>query len=76
VLMVQNLRDPATPLAGARRLRQALGDRATMVTADQGGHGVYPLGKNQCANHAVTTFLTTGERPERDYHCSADAQPH
>ena len=41
ILMVQNLRDPATPLAGAKELRQALGDRARMVTADQGGHGVY-----------------------------------
>jgi pimeloyl-ACP methyl ester carboxylesterase len=76
VLLVQNLRDPATPLAGARQMRQALGERATMVTADQGGHGVYPLGKNRCASHAVTTFLTTGELPERDYHCSADAEPH
>ncbi|MEV5961261.1 alpha/beta hydrolase [Kribbella sp. NPDC051952] len=76
VLMVQNLRDPATPLAGARQLRQAFGGRATMVTADQGGHGVYPLGKNRCASHAVTAFLTTGERPERDYNCSADAEPH
>ncbi|TQL69868.1 TAP-like protein [Nocardioides albertanoniae] len=75
VLMVQNLRDPATPLAGARDMRKALGKRATMVTADQSGHGVYPAGKNRCANHAVTTYLTTGERPARDYHCSADAAP-
>lgn len=75
VLLVQNLRDPATPLAGARQLRRALGDRATMVTADQGGHGVYPMGKNQCANHAVTTFLITGELPDRDYRCSAEAEP-
>jgi pimeloyl-ACP methyl ester carboxylesterase len=75
VLMVQNLRDPATPLAGARQLRKAFGDRATMVTADQGGHGVYPVGKNQCAKHAVTAFLTTGELPARDYHCTADAEP-
>ncbi len=74
VLLVQNLRDPATPLAGARQLRKALGDRAVMVTADQGGHGVYPGGKNRCANHAVTTFLTTGELPKRDYHCTADAE--
>lgn len=75
VLLVQNLRDPATPLAGARKLLRAFGDRATMVTADQGGHGVYPAGKNQCANHAVTTFLTTGQRPQHSYHCSADATP-
>ncbi|GAB3826259.1 alpha/beta hydrolase [Kribbella italica] len=75
VLLVQNLRDPSTPLAGAQAMRKALGQRATMVTADQSGHGVYPNGKNRCANHAVTTFLTTGERPARDYHCTADAAP-
>ncbi|TDD63209.1 alpha/beta hydrolase [Kribbella antibiotica] len=75
VLMVQNLRDPATPLAGARKMRQALGDRATMVTADEGGHGVYVFGKNQCANYAATTFLTTGVRPAHDYTCTAAASP-
>ncbi|ADB29923.1 TAP domain protein [Kribbella flavida DSM 17836] len=75
VLLVQNLRDPATPLAGAHKLLRAFGHRATMVTADQGGHGVYPAGKNQCAKHAVTTFLTTGQRPTHSYHCTTDAAP-
>ncbi len=75
VLLVQNLRDPATPLAGAEKMLGAFGNRATMVTADQGGHGVYPMGRNQCAKYAVTTFLTTGERPERSYHCPAEAEP-
>jgi hypothetical protein len=31
-----------------------------MVTADQGGHGVYPFGPNTCANDAVTAFLIVG----------------
>ncbi|WP_329471401.1 alpha/beta hydrolase [Streptomyces sp. NBC_01723] len=73
VLMVQNERDPGTPLAGARKLREALGDRARMVTADQGGHGVYPFGTNTCANDAVTAFLTDGKRPKEDLAC--EAQP-
>ncbi|MGW1837399.1 alpha/beta hydrolase [Streptomyces sp. NPDC002067] len=72
ILMAQNERDPGTPLAGARKLRQALGRRATMVTADQGGHGVYPFGANTCANDAVTAFLTTGKRPSRDLACPAE----
>ncbi|MGW6199369.1 alpha/beta hydrolase [Kribbella sp. NPDC055110] len=63
VLMVQNLRDPA---GRAVQLRKALGDRARMVTADQGGHGVYLLNKNQCANTAATSFLLTGRLPEHD----------
>ncbi|WP_372476947.1 alpha/beta hydrolase [Streptomyces olivaceus] len=73
ILMVQNERDPGTLLVGARKLREALGERAMMVTADQGGHGVYPFGTNTCANDAVTTFLVRGERPKKDLAC--EAQP-
>ncbi|MFJ5110372.1 alpha/beta hydrolase [Streptomyces sp. NPDC088551] len=72
VLMVQNERDPGTPLAGARKLRRALGERAVMVTADQGGHGVYLFGRNMCANDAVTAFLTAGQRPPQDLACAAE----
>jgi hypothetical protein len=72
VLLVQNERDPGTPLAGATKLRRAFGDRATMVTADQGGHGVYPWGGNACANDTVTTYLATGQRPSRDLACAAE----
>ncbi|WP_217255158.1 alpha/beta hydrolase [Streptomyces sp. AC602_WCS936] len=72
VLMVQNERDPGTPLVGARKLRRAFGARATMVTADQGGHGVYPFGPNTCAKDAVTTFLTDGQRPPQDLACAAE----
>jgi pimeloyl-ACP methyl ester carboxylesterase len=71
VLMVQNERDPGTPLAGARELRRAFGGRATLVTVDQGGHGVYPYGRNACVNDAATRFLTTGERPAGDLACAA-----
>ncbi|MGW3284114.1 alpha/beta hydrolase, partial [Streptomyces sp. NPDC001002] len=59
------------PLAGAMKMRRALGDRATMVTADQGGHGVYPFGRNTCANNTVTAFLTDGQRPAEDLACAA-----
>ncbi|SEF36655.1 TAP-like protein [Amycolatopsis pretoriensis] len=72
VLMVQNLRDPATPLTGALRLRRALGDRTRIVTADQGGHGTYLFNGNTCANNAATAFLTTGVRPARDLACAAE----
>ncbi len=55
-----------------KELRQEFGKRATMVTADQGGHGVYPFGRNTCANEAVTAFLVTGQRPARDLACAAE----
>ncbi|MEV8404113.1 alpha/beta hydrolase [Streptomyces niveus] len=72
MLLVQNERDPGTPLAGAKKLRQALGQRATMVTADNGGHGVYPFARNTCVDDAVTTFLTDGQRPAGDLACAAE----
>ncbi|GAB3158215.1 alpha/beta hydrolase [Amycolatopsis stemonae] len=72
VLMVQNERDPGTPLAGARELRAAFGDRARMVTIDQGGHGAYLFAPNKCGNTTVTDFLTTGTRPARDRFCTAE----
>jgi pimeloyl-ACP methyl ester carboxylesterase len=71
VLMVQNERDPATPLAGARTTRRAFGDRAAMVTVDHGGHGAYLIGKNKCANDKVTEYLLGGQRPN-DVRCAAE----
>ncbi|MFD3487541.1 alpha/beta hydrolase [Streptomyces sp. NPDC058665] len=72
VLLVQNERDPGTPLAGAQKLRRAFGQRAAMVTVDGGGHGVYPFAGNTCANDAVTKFLAGGQRPGRDLACAAE----
>ncbi|MEV3873413.1 alpha/beta hydrolase [Streptomyces sp. NPDC049906] len=69
VLMVQNLRDPATPYAGALRMRRALGERARMVSVDAGGHGAYLTTGNSCADRTVTAFLTTGVRPSTDVRC-------
>ncbi|GGN17300.1 alpha/beta hydrolase [Lentzea pudingi] len=71
ILMVQNERDPATPLAGARSTRGAFGDRAAMITIDQGGHGAYLLGKNKCANDKVSAYLLGGDRP-KDTKCAAE----
>ncbi|MET9354153.1 alpha/beta hydrolase [Streptomyces sp. NPDC006617] len=69
--MVQNLRDPATPLPGALRTRRALGERARMVTIDQGGHVAYLSGSNICGNNAVNDYLVTGKRPAHDTYCPA-----
>jgi hypothetical protein len=71
VLIAQNLRDPVTPLAGAKQMRAALGSRARMVTADQGGHLAYEFLADTCLNDTVTTFLTTGGRPAHDRACPA-----
>ncbi|WP_371616975.1 alpha/beta hydrolase [Streptomyces sp. NBC_00454] len=70
ILMVQNLRDPATPYSGALEMRTALGSRARLLTVDHGGHGVYLGNGNACSDRTVTTYLTTGRRPSRDTTCT------
>lgn len=69
VLMVQSLRDPSTPYSGGLKMREALGDRARLVTVEQGGHGLYLGNGNACGDRTVTEFLTTGRRPARDTNC-------
>ncbi|MEV6772454.1 alpha/beta hydrolase [Nocardia sp. NPDC051030] len=68
ILLIQNLRDPATPYSGALKLREAFGTRARMVSVDAGGHGAYPS-PSTCANAAVETFLLDGTRPAEDITC-------
>lgn len=72
ILLVQNLRDPATPLGGAKEMRRALGDRARLVTVDDGGHGVWLGSENACGNNAVNRFFVEGKRPAHDTACAAD----
>ncbi|MFF6912764.1 alpha/beta fold hydrolase [Streptomyces sp. NPDC012466] len=69
ILLVQNERDVATPLAGARKLRQALGDRAVMVTVNSTGHDAYLANGNTCGDRTVSRFLATGTRPVSDLYC-------
>jgi hypothetical protein len=60
VLVLQNLRDPATPLAAGLGMRSALGSRGSLVIADSGGHGV--LGVNDCASAVALAYLTADRR--------------
>jgi pimeloyl-ACP methyl ester carboxylesterase len=71
VLILQNRRDPVTPLAGGERLHEKFGDRSRLVTVDGSGHGVYALGDNACALNVATTYLVDGEMPRRDVSCRA-----
>jgi CubicO group peptidase (beta-lactamase class C family)/pimeloyl-ACP methyl ester carboxylesterase len=69
VLLINNLRDPATTYASATTLRHELGDRARLVGVDQGGHGAYLFHHNDCALRVGTDFLVDGARPGRDFVC-------
>jgi pimeloyl-ACP methyl ester carboxylesterase len=75
-LIVQNLRDPATPWVGSVGLRRVLGSAAATVDVDQGGHGAYLLAASACANDTVTAFLTHGVLPAGGYRlCPGQAPP-
>ncbi|MFD6073634.1 MULTISPECIES: alpha/beta hydrolase [Amycolatopsis] len=69
VLVVQNRRDPVTPLRGGQLLDEKFGDRSRLVTVEGSGHGVYVLGDNACALNTTTSFLLSGKLPRRDVSC-------
>ncbi|APE34645.1 hydrolase [Nocardia mangyaensis] len=71
VLIVQNQRDPVTPLRGGELLDEKFGGRSRLVTVDGSGHGVYVLGTNPCASDVVTGYLVNGTMPEHDLTCRA-----
>ncbi|WP_394835971.1 alpha/beta hydrolase [Pendulispora rubella] len=76
VLLVQGLRDPATPHDGAEAMRTAFGHRARLVSVDAGGHAIsYGLNRNDnhCADERVTAFLITGRLPDLDVSCAAES---
>jgi hypothetical protein len=68
ILLLQNRRDNATPWEGAVGLRQALGDRASLVGTNNGGHYVYGTG-SACADQAANQFLTGSALPDQDVSC-------
>ncbi|TJZ44584.1 alpha/beta hydrolase [Streptomyces piniterrae] len=69
ILLLQNLRDPATPYIGAQATRRALGRRAALAGVEQGGHGVYGFTPNRCASAVATAWLVDGALPRRDIRC-------
>jgi len=73
VLILQNLRDPATPWIGGLGLRRALGQRAAFVTVDAGGHGIYGIRSGPCTDAITNAFLIDGVLPGRDRFCVGPA---
>ena len=74
ILLLQNLRDPVTPLEGGYGMRKALGDRARLITVDQGGHTAYALFPvNACVNDAANAYLAYGTFPSTDQFCPAES---
>ncbi|APU12321.1 alpha/beta hydrolase family protein [Actinoalloteichus sp. GBA129-24] len=71
VLIVQNQRDPVTPLRGGELLDEKFGDRSRLVSVNGSGHGVYVLGDNPCALNITTKYLVDGTMPQKNLTCDA-----
>ncbi|MEV0681957.1 alpha/beta fold hydrolase [Actinosynnema sp. NPDC050436] len=68
VLMVQSVRDPATPVEGAKRAHEKFANSRLLTVTDEGDHGVYGFG-NPCVDDLVESFIVDGVVPARDVTC-------
>lgn len=67
ILVIGNLRDPATPIGGTRQLAKDL-DSGVLVTSDNDGHGTY-LSGNSCVDRVVDGYLIRGTVPKNGTAC-------
>ncbi|MGH3929505.1 MAG: alpha/beta hydrolase [Pseudonocardiaceae bacterium] len=76
ILMVQNERDPATPIEGALRARDNFAGARLLTVTDEGDHTTYSSGSpNDCVNDAVEDYLVDGVVPEGDTSCPGNPIP-
>jgi hypothetical protein len=70
ILILQNERDPLTPLDLGRGMHKALGERSVLVTVNAGGHIVYgSQGPTACSTKTADLFLVDGKLPTTDTRC-------
>jgi len=72
ILLLNTLRDPATPLPGATRVHELLGKRSRLILVEGGGHAIYGFMDNSCATETVTAYLADGTFPPKDATCPAN----
>ncbi|WP_246019262.1 alpha/beta hydrolase [Saccharothrix australiensis] len=74
VLMVQSVRDPATPVEGARRAHEKFANSRLLTVTDEGDHGIYGFG-NSCVDDLVESFIVDGKVPPNDLTCPGTPLP-
>ncbi|WP_434439543.1 alpha/beta hydrolase [Lentzea sp. E54] len=67
-LMVQSVRDPATPIEQAQRAHRNFRNSVLLTVEDEGDHGIYGFG-NPCVNDIVERYLVDGVTPAKDLKC-------
>ncbi|MCS7480056.1 alpha/beta hydrolase [Umezawaea endophytica] len=74
ILMVQSVRDPATPLEGAQRAHAKFAGSRLLTVTDEGDHGIYAFG-NTCVDDVVESFIVDDVVPGRDLSCAGIPLP-
>jgi pimeloyl-ACP methyl ester carboxylesterase len=74
ILMVNNDRDPLTPIEGARHAAAKLKSARLLVVENESHHTIYGLG-NECADGYIDRFLLTGALPPRGATCEGLPSP-
>ncbi|GLY54382.1 alpha/beta hydrolase [Lentzea sp. NBRC 102530] len=74
-LMVQSVRDPATPLEGAQRAHQRFTNSVLLTVENEGDHGIYGVGSNSCVNDVVESYFIDGVTPAKDLTCQGVPLP-
>ncbi|MEV6244130.1 alpha/beta hydrolase [Lentzea sp. NPDC051838] len=67
-LMVQSVRDPATPLEGAQKAHARFAGSKMLTVNDEGDHGIYGF-DNPCVNDVVERYLVDRVNPTSDATC-------
>ncbi|USX51313.1 alpha/beta hydrolase [Lentzea sp. HUAS12] len=67
-LMVQSVRDPATPLEQAQRAHRNFRGSVLLTVEGEGDHGIYGFG-NACVDDVVERYLVDGVTPAKDLTC-------
>ncbi|MET8761406.1 alpha/beta hydrolase [Lentzea sp. NPDC004782] len=67
-LMVQSVRDPATPIEGAQKAHAGFAGSRMLTVKDEGDHGIYGF-DNSCVNDIVERYLVDRVTPAGDLTC-------
>jgi len=75
VLMVQTERDAATPIEGALRAHQSFAGARLLTVVNEGDHGAYAVGENDCVDGIVEAYLVDGILPDEGRTCPGEPIP-
>ena len=73
-LMVNSVRDPATPYEGAVRAHQRFAGSRLVTVENEGDHGIVGSG-NRCVDAIAAAFLVDGRLPAADTRCAGQPLP-